>query len=54
MIAKFLESIGEWLCELMILDQAWGMEQAAPSAGNLSPVTRTDEGLSRPTQDHRV
>jgi hypothetical protein len=54
MIAKFLNSIGEWLRELVILDQAWGTGQAGPSAGNVSPVTRTDEGLSRPIRDHRV
>ena len=49
MIAKFLNLISLWLCELMVLDQSGGADQAIPDA-----AAQTEEGLSQPPRKHRV
>ena len=49
MIAKFLNLMGLWLCELMVLDQSGGAEQAMPDA-----AAQTEEGLSQLPRKHRV
>ena len=49
MIAKFLNLISLWLCELMVLDQSGGAERAIPDA-----AAQTDEGLGQLPRKHRV
>ena len=53
MIAEFFNLIGDWLYELMILDQPIGIGEAVAAGGKIPPASRSDEHLSHPTLDHR-